>query len=61
MDKNVLDFVGLLDFDADPDAVDTWLNEDFLVIVPGHCQRVQQDLWGAGSFDLWDIMPLRNL
>lgn len=40
MNKNVLDFVGLLDFDADADAVDTWLDENFLMVVPGHRQWI---------------------
>lgn len=54
----MLNFVGLLDFDTDADAVDTRLNEDFLMVVPGHRQWVQKDLGRAGSLDLWHIMSL---
>jgi hypothetical protein len=41
VDKNVLDFVGLLDFDAYADAVDTRLNKDLLMLVSGHRQWIQ--------------------
>lgn len=41
VDKNLLNLVCLLDFNADADAVDAWLNEDFLVVIPGHCQWIQ--------------------
>jgi hypothetical protein len=34
--QNMLDLVGLLDLDADSDAVDTWFDEYFLVVVAGH-------------------------
>ena len=54
----MLNFIGLLDFDADADAVDTGLNEDFLMVVSGHCQWIQKDLGRAGSLDLRDIVSL---
>jgi len=58
MHQNMLNLIGLLNFDADSDAVDAWLNEDFLVVVPRYGQRVQQDLWRACRFNLGDIVSL---
>jgi hypothetical protein len=41
--ENVLDLIGLLDPDADPYTVDTWFNEDFLVLVARNGEWIQQD------------------
>ena len=35
MHEYVFYFVRLLDLDADPNAVDTWLDENLLILVPG--------------------------
>lgn len=44
MDQDVLDLVGLLDLDADADAVDAGLDEDPLVLVAGNGQRCEKNL-----------------
>ena len=36
MDEDMLNLVCLLDLNADTGAVDAWLNEDTLVLVPRH-------------------------
>ena len=56
-----LDLVGLLDTDADADAVDAGLDEDTLVLVPGDGQGIQQNLGGGLSFNLGYIMTLGDL
>ena len=61
VDEDALDLVGLLDTDADTDAVDAGLNKDTLVLVPGHGQGVQQDLWGGLGLDLGYVVALRCL
>lgn len=40
MYQYVLNLVGLLYPDRDSDAIHAWFDENFLVLVPGHCQRV---------------------
>lgn len=61
VDQDVLNFVGLLDLDAYPHAVDTGLNVHSLVLVSRHGERVQDDFRGAGGLDLGDIVSLRGL
>ena len=61
VNKNALDLVGLLDADADANAVDAGLDEDALIFIPGHGQGVQQDLRGGLGFDLRDIVALGSL
>lgn len=61
MDKNTLNFVGLLDLDAYAHRVDGRLYQDALVLVAGDGQRGQQDLGGAASLDLGDIVALGDL
>lgn len=38
--EDVLDLIGLLDLDADADAVDARFDEDLLIVVSRHGQRV---------------------
>ena len=59
--EDMLDLVGLLYSDANPHAVDAGLDEDFLVFVARDGERVQEDFWGTGSFNLGDIVPFRGL
>ena len=61
VNEDTLDLVGLLDADADADAVDAGLDEDTLVLVPGDGQGVQQDLGGGLGLDLGDIVTLGGL
>ena len=61
MDKDLLDFVGLLDFDADADAVDARLDEDTLILVARNGQRGQEDLGRCASLNLGDIVSLSSL
>lgn len=44
MDQDGLDFVGLLDLDANAYTVDAWLDEDLLVFVACNDQGGQQNL-----------------
>lgn len=59
--KDMLNLVGLLDLDAYPHAVDRRLNVDLLVLIAGDGERVQDDLGGAGGFDLGHVVALRSL
>lgn len=61
VDKDLLDFVGLLDFDADADAVDARLDEDTLILVARNGQRGQEDLGRCASLNLGDIVSLSSL
>ena len=61
MDQNVLYLIRLFDLDADSYAVDTWLNQDFLVFIARDRQRVEEDLRRARSFNLGNIVPFRRL
>ena len=61
MNEDTLDLVGLLDADADTDAVDAGLDENTLVLVPGDGQGIQQNLGGGLSFNLGYIMTLGGL
>lgn len=58
MHKDVLNFVCLLNLDADPDAVDARLDEDFLVLVPCNRQRIKKHLGRTDGFDFGYIMSL---
>lgn len=57
----MLNLIGLLNLNADADAVDTRLDEHTLVLVAGNCKGVQQHFWRCLRFDFWDIVPLRRL
>jgi hypothetical protein len=57
----MLDLVRLLYPYADTDTVHTRLDEDLLILVACNSQWVQEDLGGACSFYLWDIVSLRCL
>ncbi len=61
MHQNVLNLVGLLDLDANSNAVDTGLDEHPLILVPSHRQRIQDHFGGCLGLDLRDIVPLRYL
>ena len=41
MDQDMFDFIGLLDFDAHSNAVDTWFDEDLLMLVSRNCQWIK--------------------
>jgi hypothetical protein len=59
--KYVFYLVRLLYLYAYPHAVDTGLNEDLLVLVPRHGERVEEHFGRAGSFDLGHIVSFRGL
>lgn len=61
MDQNVLNLVGLLYPNADADTVDTWLDENLLVLVARDVQGVEQELGGAGGLDFGDIVSFGGL
>ena len=61
VDQDVLDFVGLLDLDANAHTVDAGLDKDSLVLVSGNDEGVQQNLGGGLGFDLWDIVSFGGL
>lgn len=61
MDQNTLDLVGLLDLNADANAVDARLDEDLLVLVARNDQRGQQDLGRRLGLDLGDIVSFGRL
>jgi hypothetical protein len=57
----MLDFVCLLDLNADSDTVDARLNQDSLIFVSRYSQRVQQDFRGCLRFNFWHVMTFRCL
>lgn len=61
VNQDALDLVGLLDADADADAVHARLDEHALILVPRHRQRVQQYLRRRLRLDLRHVVPLRRL
>lgn len=52
----VLYLVRLLDPYANPYAVDARLYEDLLVFVAGDSEWVEENFWGAGGLDLWNVV-----
>ena len=58
MDQNILDFVCLFDLDADTHAVDAGLDKNFLVLIAGNRQGVEEELRGGLGFYLGDIVSL---
>jgi hypothetical protein len=52
----MLNLVCLLDLDADTDTVDTRLDQDSLILIPGYRKRVEEDLRRAGRLDLRYVM-----
>lgn len=36
MDQDMLNLIGLLDFDTDSDTVDAWFDQDTLILIPRH-------------------------
>ena len=61
MYKYVLDLIRLFYFDADSDTIDARLDQDFLILIAGDGQGVEEDFWRAGGFDFRDIMAFRCL
>lgn len=61
MYQNILDFVGLLDTNADAHTVHTGLDQDPLALIAGHCERVQEHFGRTGGFDFGDIVSLGGL
>lgn len=61
VDKDLFNLVGLLDFDADADAVDAGLDKDTLVLVARNRQGSQEDLGGGAGLYFRDIVSLRRL
>ena len=57
----MLYLIGLLDLDADADAVDARLDENPLVLISGNRQRVQDNFWGRFRLDLGDDVSLSDL
>lgn len=61
MDQYVFDLVCLLDLDTYTDAIDAWLDQNPLVLVPGDGQGIKKDFLGAGGLDLGNIVSFRCL
>ncbi len=61
MDQDVFDLIRLLYSDTDSNTVDARFDQDFLILVAGDGQWVEEDFWRAGGFDFRDIMALRSL
>lgn len=61
MYQDVLDFICLLYPDANSDAVDTGLNENFLVLITSNSQGIEEKFWRAGCLDLWNVVSFRGL
>jgi hypothetical protein len=59
--QDMFDFVGLLDLDAYPYAVDGWLNQDTLVFVARNGQRGQEHFGRRPGFDFGDIVAFGRL
>lgn len=57
----VFNLIRLLDLYAYPHAVDTWLDEDPLVLIPRNGKWVQDDFWRACRLDFRDIVSFRGL
>ena len=57
MHQDVLYLVCLLDLDANSYAINARLDQDFLVLIAGDGERIEEDLGGAGSFNLGNIVP----
>lgn len=55
--ENVLNLIGLLYPETDPDAVYAGLDKDPLILVARDNQGVEEDFGGALGFDLGDVMP----
>ena len=58
MDQDILDFVRLLDLDANTHAVYAGLDKNLLVLVARNRQGVEEELRGGLGFYLGDIVPL---
>ena len=61
MYQDVLNLVGLLNLYANTSTVDTRLDQDSLILIPGHYQRVQEDFRRARCFYFWHIVTFRGL
>lgn len=59
--ENFLDFVGLLDGDADPDGVDARLDQDALLFVARNDDRIEEEFLAAPHLDLGFIVSLDDL
>ena len=57
----MLNLVCLLNLDANPDAVNTWLDQDSFILVPRNSQWIQEYLRGGLRFDFWNIVPFGSL
>jgi hypothetical protein len=56
VNQNVFNLIGLLDSDADTDAVDTGFDKDTLILVARDGQGVQEDFGRGLGFDFGDIV-----
>lgn len=61
MYEDVFDFVGLFDADGDADGVDGGFNQDFLILVPGDGEGVEEQFGGRLGFDFGDVMSFAGL
>ena len=61
MYQYVLNFVGLLDLDADTNRVDAGLDQDTLVLVSRNSQGLEEDFGGCLCLNLGDIVSLSGL
>lgn len=61
MYQNILDFIRLLDTNANAHTIHTGLDQDLLALIAGHCERVQEHFGRTGSFDFGNIMSLGGL
>lgn len=58
MYQDILNFVGLLDLDADADGVDARLNQNALVLITRNVEGREQDLGRSLGLNLRDIVSL---
>lgn len=61
VDQDVLNFICLLNSDADAHTVYAGLNQDLFILIPRNCEGVEEQFWGALSLDFRDIMPFGGL
>src|SRR5947207_15573676 len=59
--QNMFDLICLLYTNADPNTINTRLNENLFILITGNSERVEQDLGRTGGLYFWDIMSLRCL
>src|SRR5437762_12376626 len=59
--EDILNFIRLLDTDADADRVDGGFDQDPLVLVARDREWVQEEFRGAGGFNLGDVVTFDGL